>query len=572
MTLQKISFILVCFLIIQKNFFAQYTPKNNDILNYNQIMFEYPAINNAVYYIFFIAYNKSNNDTADFKVNLLMQYVDSSSATLISDLKFATRYYWKVQAYNSKNECINTSPTLNFALMENPYSDTLVFKHKQRYNIKNEYKDGLIWCDTYHCAINRNGNVVWLFPIIDKNFNNPQSMRDLRLHNNGTISFINDSNIYLINKDLYVLWNGANDGKVTKKRAENYHHSFNIISQNNFYTMGLSFKKIFNNNVTDSMDNYLEDDFIVRYDSLGTIKWLWQYSTYFFNKSFYNKLTPEKKKGYIHPHANSISIDSTEKFIYLNLRNLSRILKINIKTKQIVAQYGEKLSADDTLIYETNAFNYAHDVKYVSNNELTLFNNNSEKTFNKTNKPLNCLSSVMHIKLPAIKSDSIKTLWQFYTNFDFLSDSCSTRFGSVDKLANGNYLVCSGENARLFEVNKNKEIVWDMMFFKKRSEEFGFDKLPQYRIMYSSSLYPYYYTYAYNQHANSITITNEGTNEDIYLVTFFDKKQKQVLMFKTSLIQPNNNFTLKLKNHQLITKYVIIKSLNSKIEKKITTK
>ena len=77
MCFKKNWLYLFSFILIQFKLFSQFTPKNNDILNYNQIMFEYPVINNAAYYKIFIAYSKTPSTINDFKTNLFREYSEA---------------------------------------------------------------------------------------------------------------------------------------------------------------------------------------------------------------------------------------------------------------------------------------------------------------------------------------------------------------------------------------------------------------------------------------------------------------------------------------------------------------
>lgn len=55
-------------------------------------------------------------------------------------------------------------------------------------------------------------------------------------------------------------------------------------------------------------------------------------------------------------------------------------------------------------------------------------------------------------------------VWQFHTSQVRTPNSFYTPFqGSAQKLANGNYLVCSTLHGHLFEVTPEKEVVWDFV-------------------------------------------------------------------------------------------------------------
>jgi len=108
-----------------------------------------------------------------------------------------------------------------------------------------------------------------------------------------------------------------------------------------------------------------------------------------------------------------------------------------------------------------------------------------------------------------------------------------------------------------------------MIIYKKITNTSIFEKLPQYRIMYSSSLYPYYFTALINKNDNSIVLYNEGTDQDDYEVTFLNRKNTVIYSEKIAGVKAGTKrlffpgYNLKKK------KWVIIKSLNSDAVKKL---
>jgi hypothetical protein len=130
-----INFIVTCR--------AQFLPKDDVKLNYNQIYFEYPYNENAVFYKVYLAFD-SNQTKSDFKNYLINTYNDKTPATRINDLQFGKKYKWYVETNLKSGEKIN-SDIHYFSILKTHYIDTAQFKRKINYNKKGKIKEGVIW-------------------------------------------------------------------------------------------------------------------------------------------------------------------------------------------------------------------------------------------------------------------------------------------------------------------------------------------------------------------------------------------------------------------------------------------
>lgn len=550
------------FLNITLSLFGQILPKEHEILNYNQIMFSTEPKEGTFLYQFTICEDFDNLPKDNFEDKKKRVVIDSTQATLISNFKFGKAYKWKVDYLDKNNSAVATSAVRTFSIMHNDYNDEQKFKLKQTYNDKTSYKEGIIWCDLYHVAIDRAGKVVWQFPLINKGLERGRAMRDLHLYPNGNLTFITDTNIYYISKDLEVLWCLQDKNRQLLKRFANYHHSFKRLDNGNFIVLQAKrymFKPL--NGDTASAIKF-DDDYVVEYNPKGEIVWKWVTSEH-FNLNLIKELAAIKNTKIISIHLNSLSVDETGNFIYLGYRDLSRIIKVDKKTKKIVAQYGQKLTPNDTLVNESHLFRRQHDVRILPNNEFTLFNNNETDS--------GLISSALRLKIPNSKKDTLTPIWEFKLNFDTLTNGRSLRLGSVELLDNGNYLICTGENGRILEVTHDKKPVWDFKLYEKITIKDRFLIFPQYKIAFNSSLFPHYFTFSEKKEENylNLKINNEGTESDTYRIELtpksFFSKTKQIISEK---INPATSCNIRLYNRSRYKK-IKITSLVSQIEKTI---
>ena len=95
-------------------------------------------------------------------------------------------------------------------------------------------------------------------------------------------------------------------------------------------------------------------------------------------------------------------------------------------------------------------FTYPHDAKFTRNKTITVFNNGKKEDINSEIVELN------------IKMN--KVLWRFNgtdRNFLIRFRLFSPFLSGVQKLEKG-YLVTVGNQGRIFEISKDKEIVWEL--------------------------------------------------------------------------------------------------------------
>jgi hypothetical protein len=162
---------------------------------------------------------------------------------------------------------------------------------------------------------------------------------------------------------------------------------------------------------------------------------------------------------------------------------------------------------------------------------LLLFNNNSqEKSERKGN------SSVLEIDQANSKDSVIKVVWEYKFSFAESEENMCAKAGDADLLPNGNILICSGANNRVFEINRQKEIVWECLSFKRDKPIDSWTPQSSYRAHYCSSLYPTYFTLQF-QRTNVLIpsknqklafyLNNHGSENDEYEITI--QKRDEIL-------------------------------------------
>ncbi|MCD6018430.1 MAG: hypothetical protein K0S53_1551 [Bacteroidetes bacterium] len=523
-------------------------------------MFEYPHNENAVSYSLYLAID-SASDKTNFKSCLYHVYTDKTPATRVSRLPLGKDYKWYIEMQLKTGEKINSSIHY-FSILSTRYNDTLYYKRKINYNKRDKIQDGIIWCDFTHCAFDREGNLVWFMPTTNIEYVETNRIRDLRFQPDGTITFIKNPFAIHTTMDVKEIWKAPNSGPNVEKFKDGYHHGFEKLKNGNYMVLAYDYVELEKANKNDTVSNKVELVNLIEFNPKGEITWIWQMRDHFPLDIL---AIPKMASGreIINAHCNAFSIDKENKFIYIGYRDISRIIKIDRKTKRIVASYGKKLNAADTLVNETDIFCMQHNTTVLANNDIMVVNNNESRKGK--------ISSLEIFEQPKTLKDKITSKWSFKFNFDLLNEGKSLKLGNVKMMSNGNLLINEGSSNRIVEITKDKEILWDMMIYRKDSLKGKWIDFGQYKIDFSTSLYPYYFTIGTSKKADNkmvVSVFNEGDFKDSYSYELYnDTKNRKEVFKQTAVIksQDKSFITLNLNPTDRYTLKVI--SVTSGIEK-----
>jgi hypothetical protein len=153
-------------------------------------------------------------------------------------------------------------------------------------------------------------------------------------------------------------------------------------------------------------------------------------------------------------------------------------------------------------------------------------------------KEKNAISSTEIFSLPNKKQQEFKSIWSFKFNFDTITNGRSMKLGGNKILENGNILINEGVVNRIVEVSKNKEFLWDLRIFKRESSGI-WSHFAQYRVDFSTSLYPYYFSCGIDKQSaqnTNLVIFNEGDYSDSYLYDIMDEHNNILISNSTTTI------------------------------------
>lgn len=476
-------------------------PAEGAQLNYVQVLFQTPAVQHAHSYKFLVAPEDGNLHSAPFVKK------DPTHVTIIDGLEFGTAYKWLVLAKDKNGNEIFESDIHRFSINRSLAADSTEYKYAIHAHDTARVEDGVIFLDYSGVAIDRNGKAVWCLPNLEGNLR-MERLRDLSMTEAGTLTFLSEKVGMEIDLQGKTLWTTPGDGKISGDSVESYHHEFTRLNSGNYLVVCNGFE----NKSLDVGDRHFDRiplSYIVEYDKVGDTVWTW-HSGMYASYDDYLKVGTKLFNGTSFGHLNSAYADEVNGLIYASFRDLNAVLVIDRETRKVLRTYGDKLPSDlgtDAIGF----FQRQHAALPFGEDEVVVFNNNAK----------GATSSVVVFNEPTPENPECQLQWEFKCDFDSLLSGSSDRLGNVQPMPNDQFLVNMGIVARLFEVNRKNEILWDCHPSRWNRDSSSWQPFENYRLHYSSSLYPCFFSIALKEdlaHDPYLEIANEGSEDDEYFI------------------------------------------------------
>ncbi|MFW9992778.1 MAG: aryl-sulfate sulfotransferase [Candidatus Odinarchaeota archaeon] len=284
--------------------------------------------------------------------------------------------------------------------------------------------------------------------------------------------FLNSTTIIMGGQEGYMeLWNYKDD--IVKTLAvPGGHHDFDYNPATNTFMM---LEYAFSNETWDGQNVIY--DLISEYNYAGELVWQWDPRIYFpFNATRHTSLGLNEtfRGGADWMHSNSFSWDKNENTVYLLLRSLDAVLKINYTSKEIIWDAGR--DGDFTLFNKAGEevdtlFCHAHGMERIAPNRFIIFDND---LYNQSNPDTMALdtsfgdSRYLEFEIDE-ESRIMREVWSWIPpNQSYYFPESG---GDVDRLPDGNTLGIFGNKgmilnmqdpALLTEVTRDGQVAWEL--------------------------------------------------------------------------------------------------------------
>jgi len=280
-----------------------------------------------------------------------------------------------------------------------------------------------IWFSNTLQVSDMNGNILW--KIIDYDIG-----LDFEVLDNGDMLIQMPAEICLFRPPDTTVWSIP---------APKIHHC--VIQMPNghiMYIFGYYF-------LVDGWDRYFQADGIREVDPLTeeTI-WEWRTGDHLSTDDYcpWHIDTFGYSDYYDWTHSNTIVYREEESAVYLNIRNLDRLVKIDYPSGEVLWSMGRGGDFGEGL------FQHSHDPQFIKNGNILIFDNGNHRW------PIEYSQAVEIAYDP--EQGSAEVVWAWPTE-PFFFDSA---MGDANRLPNGNTLITSSHHGCIFEVTKSGEIVW----------------------------------------------------------------------------------------------------------------
>ena len=560
---------------------CQEIPKTNSSINRTDVYFEEQLIKDASEYELEIYLDSSNFE------KVFIQQIAKIPAFWVNGLNWGATYYWQVKAYDKNHQQLSNTERHKFNIVKIEYQGY----EKVRMVVKTNKEDlnckGLICVDYTRCIFDRKGTAIWTLPLIKDIVSENMQIRDLKVTKDNTITFLTLFQACEIDLEGNILWR-APYPFVLNSDTVTYHHDFKKTNRGTYMVLGNKTvdRKILGT-YSDSLvkiepgvkkiNGQLYKSVIMavllEFDKNGKLIWYWDATDYVTDEDMNYKKGPNDFPTFL-THSNAFGENEAGTKVYVGFRNLSRIVKIDKRTKKVELTYGERYPSGDA-VYANKLFKNQHDANVTNHNSIYILNNNGTTPGG--------ISSVLELRDNIKNKKDTVCLWKFDLDFDTLSVGKSVSGGKVDELPNSNLLVCGGELNRIFEVTKEKEIVWDAFMQGIVKTDSVWQRMPQYRASWVKQLKEFHFipqiifTDEKRGKADiSLIIYNTGNSEDAYEIEVFSENRISLSQKKTDTILKGESSVVLLRSvplKDILSKsYIIVTSRNGHFSRKILVK
>ena len=495
-------------------------PVDGDTLSQTQIMIQWDEMPKANAYILKI---KENN------VKIIYNDTVKSLAKLVHNVfQYGNSYTWTITGLNDKAAYINQF-SASFYIKNNTVNLATSITKK---NINTAHNKGIIILDGCGAAIDMAGNVVWLLEQRNlKSIETGISFRNMQINKQGNITTLLQSNFLECNLQGTVLWQAPKKGIYSNDSIEPYHHDGVRLSNGNYLIASYQYEK--EPCYTQPKDTCtVQYGTLLEYNQQQKLVWKWSEKNTIDPKFVYKDY--EKGNSVITgSHLNGFNIYDNK--IITSYRDNNRLAIHDKNTGALINEY-----------YPTPAVQYEgqHSPTIINDSTILYYNNNlSRANKNKLTEELRINATVI---IANTTKNSLIKKWEYEIKSDSFPEGTTGKEGGIQLLPNGNYLICVGGKHRLLIVTPEQEIDWDCYLYRYNEMEKKQNPMPSYRAHYYSSLYPNYYTIqkSYTAQVHTIKINNDGTDENIFLITTSNKKI--TYRYITPKVQPNSSTIVKL--------------------------
>jgi len=460
---------------------GNFLPPDGSQLNYTQVFHRWSQIPGAEEYLFSIT---------DLNTSEVREMTTAHNSFISELYEWGNFYQWSVCGIINGEISGNCSENYNFSINALPtfFPDDIQISILDSVNMQ----AGITIMDFeslfFSAALTANGTPIWFIPLTDS----MEKFVFTQFLESGNVIGFGSGIGYEI--DL--------NGEIIFQSPPIYgvHHHFNKTKEGNYLLIDAVIE---NQYCPEECHPSLPDeipwqgDVFIELDKEGNTIWEWNT----FNQISLNEYNPYYVQVYNGnnemdwTHSNSVHFDSNTQSVYVSIRNLSRITKIDYSNKDIIWNLGEHDYLTEVSFVEELGFSQQHSVQVLDNGNLLFFDNHRYL------QPE--LSRCMEV---SINEDNLtaELVWEYVLPAELFTGSR----GECDRLENGNTLITIGRTGNSLEVTPDNEVAWHLIVNNS-----GFD-VTMYRSERIDNLHPVAFSITIDEletSINELILNNEDS-------------------------------------------------------------
>jgi len=477
--------------------FAQIQPKENSELNYRIVGFTFPAQKGERNYKVEVAAGNYFSEDS-FRKHIVSTFSATGNKIIGEVPAFGQQYTWRVIC-TDKNVAAASGVLHHFSTGIIPEADSSISRVRIIKKAE-KYKDAYVFMDGNRSLYNMKGQPVWYLPKTGRFGEEPIVVRDLKLTQQGTITFITKTDLngefgraYEIDYNGAILWEAPHIYSDDTNRRSMCHHQLTRMRNGRYMVLGYEH---YRNNMpipgdsdqvifpaTDAggkMDTFRMGRFetIKEYDAEGNVVWSWNVTKHLMPDGYYLK-TEERSWPVLFYHVNAFFFNEKEQCIYISVKDISQVIKIKYPERTVVKSYGKHGNCVSSNELAKGLFCGQHSCRVSDKGYLYLFDNHDCAPGQ--------LPRIIKMRAPTTEADSQEKVWEYVCTVDGLNktkkkDITFMSGGSVEELPDQSILACMGDDyGKVFIVGMDKRIVWSALPEYRNTAENEWKLIPQYR-------------------------------------------------------------------------------------------
>ena len=458
---------------------ANVLPIDGSALNYTHVFFKWEQVPGAHDYALAIE---------DLETTAFVNFYNLDNSKMVDEpfeyfsLDWGGNYEWQVHARDENNEVIHMTPVYSFSINSVPdYFPSNIEIISQDEELS---QPGITFMDfeSQNCsgAVNEAGKLIW---IIQRENYSSSKFVFTQLAPNGNVLGYSPGTGYEIDLDGNIIFQTpANVG---------VHHDFNKTNQGTYFLVS---GMVEDHYCPEECSDYLPDmipwqgDIFRELNSAGEIIWDWNTFDHIdsteYNPYYVQVYTGQYEMDWT--HSNSVYYDETTNSVFVSIRNLSRIIKIDYSSGHIIWNLGETDFMNEIDFDVDLNFSQQHSVQVLENGNLLFFDNHRYL------QPE--LSRCLEVAYD--ETDMIAEIaWEHELPVNLFSGSR----GECDRLENGNTLITAGRTGNTLEVTPENEVVWHL------NVENNNLSVSMYRSERTAGLYPIAFSFTLDYYSGTVT-------------------------------------------------------------------